>query len=124
MQARYDPEGALQRPAGGSPAPTHTVRLIDLPQYDTDRAPIEKRLTAFLTGLRERRLLLVYFRDLRNGSEGPLLRRLTPRRSFRNCGAGPDCSGTGRFPTRTIFASGAGRTPWSRAGTRPTVWGI
>ena len=65
MQARYDPEGALQSPAGGSPAPTHAVRLIDLPQYDTDRAPIEKRLTGFLTGLRERRLLLVYFRDLR-----------------------------------------------------------
>ena len=65
MQARYDSEGALQRPAGGSPAPTHTVRLIDLPQYDTDNAAIEKRLTAFLTGLRERRLLLAYFRDLR-----------------------------------------------------------
>ena len=65
MQARYDPEGALQRPAGGSPAPTHTVRLIDLPQYDTARAPIEKRLKAFLTGLRKRRLLLAYFRDLR-----------------------------------------------------------
>ena len=65
MQARYDPEGALQRPPGGSPAPTHTVRLIDLPQYDTDRAPIEKRLTAFLTGLRKQRLLQAYFCDLR-----------------------------------------------------------
>ena len=65
MQARYDPEGALQRPAGGSPAPTHAVRLIDLPQYDTDSAAIEKRLTGFLTGLRERRLLLAYFCDLR-----------------------------------------------------------
>ncbi len=65
MQALHDPEGALQRPAGGGPAPTHTVRLIDLPQYDTDRAPIEKRLKAFLTGLRKRRLLLAYFRDLR-----------------------------------------------------------
>ena len=65
MQARYDPEGALQRPAGGSPAPVHAVRLIDLPQYDTDSAAIEKRMTAFLTGLRERRLLLAYFRDLR-----------------------------------------------------------
>ena len=65
MQARYDPEGALQRPAGGSPAPTHAVRLIDLPQYDTDNAAIEKRMTGFLTGLRERRLLLAYFRDLR-----------------------------------------------------------
>ena len=65
MQARYDPEGALQRPAGGSPAPTHAVRLIDLPQYDTDSAAIEKRMTGFLTGLRERRLLLAYFCDLR-----------------------------------------------------------
>ena len=65
MQARYDPEGALQRPAGGSPAPVHAVRLIDLPQYDTDSAAIEKRMTGFLTGLRERRLLLAYFRDLR-----------------------------------------------------------
>ena len=65
MQARHDPEGALQRPAGGSPAPTHTVRLIDLPDHDADRAPIEKRLKAFLTGLRKRRLLLAYFRDLR-----------------------------------------------------------
>ena len=43
----------------------HTVRLIDLPQVDTARAPIEKRLKAFLTGLRKRRLLLAYFRDLR-----------------------------------------------------------
>jgi len=65
VQARHDPEGALQRPAGASPAPAHTVRLIDLPQYDTARTPIEKRLTAFLTGLRKRRLLLAYFRDLR-----------------------------------------------------------
>ena len=65
MQALYDPEGALQRPAGGSPAPTHTVRLIDLPQYDTDSAAIKKRLTGFVTGLRERRLLLAYFCDLR-----------------------------------------------------------
>ena len=75
VQARYDPEGALQRPAGGSPAPTHAVRLIDLPQYDTDRAPIEKRLTAFLTGLRKQRLLLAYFRDLREREQV-----LAPRR--------------------------------------------
>ena len=65
MQTRHDPEGALRRPAGGSPAPLHTVRLIDLPQYDTARDPIEQRLTAFLTGLRKRRLLLAYFGDLR-----------------------------------------------------------
>ena len=70
MQARYDPEGALQRPAGGSPAPVHAVRLIDLPQYDTDSAAIEKRMTGFLTGLRERRLLLVPISAIcGNGSE-------------------------------------------------------
>ncbi len=52
-------------PSGGQDHGHHTVRLIDLPQYDTDAAPIEKRLTAFLLGRRKQRLLRTYFRDLR-----------------------------------------------------------
>ncbi len=63
--------GAGTGPLSGAPVPSgdrdaafRTVRLIDVAQYDTDRAPIEKRLTAFLLGLRRRRLLLAYFRDL------------------------------------------------------------
>ena len=35
-------------PAGGRDPAFCTVRLIDLPHYDTDSDPIEKRLTAFL----------------------------------------------------------------------------
>ena len=64
--------GAGSGPRSGSPVPSggrdtafHTVRLIDLPQYDTDSAAIDKRLREFLTGLRERRLLLAYFNELR-----------------------------------------------------------
>ena len=53
------------RPAGASPAPTHTVRLIDLPDHDTAVEPIRKRLTAHLRRLRARKLLLAYFEDLR-----------------------------------------------------------
>ena len=52
-------------PSGGRALDFRTVRLIDLPQHDTRSAPIEKRLTAFLIGVRQRRLLLAYFRDLR-----------------------------------------------------------
>ena len=52
-------------PSGGRDSAFRTVRLIDAAQYDTDQAPIETRLTAFLLGLRRRRLLLAYFRDLR-----------------------------------------------------------
>ena len=52
-------------PSGGRGPDFRAIRLIDLPQYDTSSAPIEKRLTAFLKGLRQRRWLLAYFRDLR-----------------------------------------------------------
>ena len=48
---------------------THVVRLIDLPQSDTDSAAIDERLTAFLTGLRERRRLSAWFRELRRREE-------------------------------------------------------
>ncbi len=65
MQARHDPEGALRRPAGGSPAPLHTVRLLDLPDHDADYESIRKRLAAHLRRLRERKLLLAYFKVLR-----------------------------------------------------------
>ena len=102
VQARYDPEGALQRPAGGSPAPAHAVRLIDLPQYDTARAPIEKRLKAFLTELRKRRLLLAWFRDLqdweRRSDSAP-----APPYDWEDLGglaAGPGCRVSG-FPRTT-----------------------
>ena len=71
------------RSAGGSPEPRsggqvpsvgrgpdfQAIRLIDLPQYDTNSGPIEERLTAFLKGLRQRRLLLAWFRDLREREE-------------------------------------------------------
>ncbi|MCY4500458.1 MAG: hypothetical protein OXE57_02725, partial [Alphaproteobacteria bacterium] len=65
MKAHHDPEGAFQRPAGGSPAPTHTVRLIDLPDHDADYESIRKHLAAHLRRLRERKPLLAYFEDLR-----------------------------------------------------------
>ncbi len=56
---------------------THAVRVIDLPQYDIDSAAIDERLRAFLTDLRERRLLLAYFKELRKREQmfapGPAL---------------------------------------------------
>ncbi|MYE58584.1 MAG: AAA family ATPase [Alphaproteobacteria bacterium] len=39
----------------------HSVRVLDLPDHDTDSAPIQERLEAFLTGLRQKRALTVYF---------------------------------------------------------------
>ena len=48
---------------------TAAVRLIDLPDHDANSRAIEKRLTAFLTGLRQRRLLLAWFRELRKREE-------------------------------------------------------
>ncbi|MCY4500808.1 MAG: hypothetical protein OXE57_04520, partial [Alphaproteobacteria bacterium] len=69
MQAHHDPQGAFQRPAGGSPAPTHTVRLIDLPDHVTDYESIRKRLAAHLRRLRERQPLVAYFQDLREGEQ-------------------------------------------------------
>ena len=53
------------RPAGARPAPAYAVRLIDLPNHDTDFESIRKRLAAHLRRLRGRRLLLAYFEALR-----------------------------------------------------------
>ncbi len=39
----------------------HSVRVLDLPDHDTDSDTIRERLEAFLTGLRQRRALTVYF---------------------------------------------------------------
>lgn len=60
-----EPRSGGPVPSGGRGPDFQAVRLIDLPQYDTRSEPTEKRLTAFLKGLRQRRLLLAYFRDLR-----------------------------------------------------------
>ena len=125
--------GAGSGPRSGNPVPSggretafHTVRLIDLPQYDTDSAAIEKRLRGFLTGLRERRLLLAWFSELRKREQlfapGPALplewedlRRLRSKARLRRFGSLPD---------RDRFASSAGRTPWRSAGAGPTAWTI
>ena len=100
--------GAGSGPRSGSPVPSggrdtafHTVRLIDLPQHDTDSAAIDKRLRAFLTGLRERRLLLAWFSELRKREQmfapGPALpfewedlRRLRSKARMRRFGSLPD----------------------------------
>ena len=39
----------------------HSVRVIDLPDHDTDSEPIRQRLEAFLLGLRRQRELMAYF---------------------------------------------------------------
>ncbi len=80
---------------------THAVRVIDLPQYDIDSAAIDKRLRAFLTDLRERRLLLAWFSELRKREQmfapGPALpfewedfRRLRSKARMRRFGSLPD----------------------------------
>ena len=39
----------------------HSVKVLDLPDHDTRSEPIQERLEGFLTGLRQRRALTVYF---------------------------------------------------------------
>ena len=100
--------GAGSGPRSGSPVPSggrdtafHTVRLIDLPQYDTDSAAIEERLREFLTGLRERRLLLAWFSELRKRErilapapalplDWPDLQKLRDKARLRRFGSLPD----------------------------------
>ncbi len=60
-----EPQSGVLVPSGGRGPDFRAIRLIELPQHDTRSAPIEERLTAFLKGLRQRRLLLTWFRDLR-----------------------------------------------------------
>ena len=88
-------------PSGSRDTAFHTVRLIDLPQYDTDSAAIDTRLRAFLTGLRERRLLQAWFRELRKREQmfapGPALpfdwpdlQKLRGKARLRRFGSLPD----------------------------------
>ena len=107
--------------SGSRDAAFRTVRLIDVAQYDTDQAPIEERLTAFLLGLRRRRLLLAYFSDLREREQeaAPAPARPYDRDDLRELRGGAGLLPVRASLRRPVFASGAGR----RRGRAPAKGG-